>query len=233
MIDEELEHNQARTYRYQEADRYTLIDNMRRIPFSEYTPEDAYGERAFNTAFELNELGALMTIFIPQDSLLRCLVETAESEDDFTKRSLRRIFLFLDEHPAAVRKWFYVDGFDAVGVDNIHYGKTKTEAGTRLLCARLDPSQFECNVCVMGDDQPGGMDLGIELRYSHDSRWSLFGYVPKDPEMPVGRYILAANVKTTSWPCICGSRAVMNMHMMPLSATIATLQDVNRQKTQA
>lgn len=232
MIDEELERNQAWTYRYQEADRYTLIDNMRRIPFSEYMPENAYGERAFNTAFELKEIGALMTIFIPQDSLLRCLVKTAESEDDFTKRSLRRIYLFLDEHPTAVKKWFYVDGFDAVGVDNIHYGKTKTEAGTRLLCARLDPAQFECNVCVMGDDHPGGMDLGIELRYRYDSRWSLFGYVPKDPEMPLGRYILATNVKTTSWPCICGSRAV-NMHMMPLSATIVTLQDVNRQKMQA
>lgn len=113
---------------------------MRRIPFSEYKPEDAYGERAYNTAFELNELGALMTIFIPQDSLLQRLVETAESEDDFTKRSLRQMFLFLDEHPAAVKKWFYVDGFDAVGADGIHYGRTKTEAGTRLLCARLDPS---------------------------------------------------------------------------------------------
>ena len=113
---------------------------MHRIPFSEYIPEDAYGEHAFNTAFELNELGTLMTIFIPQDSLLRHMVETAESEDDFTKRSLQKIFLFLDEHPTAVKKWFYVDGFDAVGVDDIHYGKTKTEAGTRLLCARLDPS---------------------------------------------------------------------------------------------
>ena len=89
MIDQELERNQAWTYRYQEADQYTLITRMRRIPFSEYKPEDAYGERAYNTAFELNELGALMTIFIPQDSLLRCLVETAESEGDFTKRSLR------------------------------------------------------------------------------------------------------------------------------------------------
>jgi len=233
MIDQELERDRARTYRYQEADRYTLIDNMRRIPSPEYTPEDAYGERAFNTASELKELGALMAIFIPQDSLLRCLVGTAESEDDFTKRSLQQVFLFLDERPTAVKKWFYFDGFDAVGIDNIHYGKTKTEAGTRLLCARLDPSQFECNVCVMGDDQPGGMGLGIELRYRYDSRWSLFGYVPKDLEMPVGRYILATNVKTTSWPCICGSRAVMNMHMMPLSATIATLQDVNRQKTRA
>ena len=103
-------------------------------------PEDAYGERAFNTAFELNKLGALMTIFITQDSLLRHMVETAESEDDFTKRSLRKIFLFLDENSTAVKKWFYVDGFDAVGVDNIHYGKTKAEARTRLLCARLDPS---------------------------------------------------------------------------------------------
>lgn len=113
---------------------------MRRIPLSKYTPEDAYGERAYNTAFELNELGALMTIFIPQDSLLRRLVETAESEDDFTKRSLRQKFLFLDEHPTAVQKWFYSDGFDAVGIDNIHYGKIKTEAETRLLCAQLDPS---------------------------------------------------------------------------------------------
>lgn len=140
MIDEELEREQARTYRYQEADRYTLIDNMHRVPFSEYTPEDAYGKRAFDTAFELKEIGALMAIFIPQDSLLRCLVETAESEDDFTKRSLRQIFLFLDEHPTAVKEWFYADGFDAVGADDIHYGKTKTEAGTRLLCARLNPS---------------------------------------------------------------------------------------------
>ena len=73
------------------------------------------------------------------------------------------------------------------------------------------------------------MDLGIELLYSHDSRWNLFGYVPKDPEMPVGRYILATNVKTTPWPCICGSRVVMNMYMMPLSATVATLRDVYRQ----
>ena len=143
-------------------------------------PEDAYGERAFNTAFELNKLGALMTIFITQDSLLRHMVETAESEDDFTKRSLRKIFLFLDENPTAVKKWFYVDGFDAVGADDIHYGKTKAEAGTRLLCARLDPSQFECNVCAIEDNQLDGMDLGIELRYSYDSRWSLFGYVPKD-----------------------------------------------------
>jgi len=120
MIDEEIEKESSRVRRYQEADRYALIDNMRRIPFSEYMPEDAYGERAFNTAFELNELGALMAIFIPQDLLLRCLVETAESEDDFTKKSLRQIFLFLDEHLTAVKKWFYVDGFDAVGVDNIH-----------------------------------------------------------------------------------------------------------------
>ena len=67
-------------------------------------PEDAYGERAFNTAFELNKLGALMTIFITQDSLLRHMVETAESEDDFTKRSLRQIFLFLDEHPNCRKK---------------------------------------------------------------------------------------------------------------------------------
>ena len=233
MIDEELEHDQARTYRYWEADRYTLITKMRRIPFFEYMPEDAYGERAFNTAFELNKLGALMTIFITQDQLLRHMVETAESEDDFTKRSLRKIFLFLDENPTAVKKWFYVDGFDAVGADNIHYGKTKAEAGTWLLCARLDPSQFECNICIIGDDQPGGMNLGIELQYSYDSRWSLFGYVPNDPEMPIGRYILAANVKTTSWPCICGSKAVMNMHMIPLSATIATLRSVNRQKMPA
>ena len=233
MIDQELERNQVLTYRYQEADQYTLITRMRRIPFSEYMPEDAYGERALDTALELNELGALMTIFIPQDLLLRRLVETSESEDNFTKRSLQQIFLFLDENPTAVKKWFYVDGFDAVGVDNIHYGKTKAEVGTRLLCARLDPSQFECNICIIGDDQPGGMNLGIELQYSYDSRWSLFGYVPNDPEMPIGRYILAANVKTTSWPCICGSKAVMNMHMMPLSATIATLQDVIRQKTQA
>lgn len=65
MIDQELERNQAWTYRYQEADRYTLIDNMRRIPLSEYVPENAYGERVFNTAFELNKLGTLMTIFIP------------------------------------------------------------------------------------------------------------------------------------------------------------------------
>ena len=86
MIDKELERNQARTYRYQEADQYTLITRMLRIPFSEYTPEDAYGERAYNTAFELNDLGALMTIFIPQDSLLRRLVETAESEDDFMQK---------------------------------------------------------------------------------------------------------------------------------------------------
>ena len=104
MIDEELEHDQARTYRYWEADRYTLITKMRRIPFFEYMPEDAYGERAFNTAFELNKLGALMTIFITQDQLLRHMVETAESEDDFTKRSLRKIFLFLDENPTAVKK---------------------------------------------------------------------------------------------------------------------------------
>ena len=113
------------------------------------------------------------------------------------------------------------------------YGKTKAEARTRLLCARLDPSQFECNLCVMGNNQPGGMDLGIELRYSHDSRWSLFGYVPNDPEMPVGRYILTTNVKTTLWPCICGSKVVMNMHMIPLSATIATLRSINQQKMQA
>lgn len=65
MIDEELEHDQARTHRYQEADGYKLIDNMHRIPFSKYIPEDIYGERVFNTALELNELGALMTIFIP------------------------------------------------------------------------------------------------------------------------------------------------------------------------
>lgn len=104
MIDQELERNQAWTYRYQEADQYTLITRMRRIPLSKYTPEDAYGERAYNTAFELNELGALITIFIPQDSLLRHLVETTESEDDFTKRSLQRKFLFLDEHPTAVKK---------------------------------------------------------------------------------------------------------------------------------
>ena len=233
MIDQELERNQAWTYRYQEADQYTLITRMRRIPLSKYTPEDAYGERAYKTAFELNELGALITIFIPQDSLLRRLVETAESEDDFTKRSLRQMFLFLDEHPAAVKKWFYVDGFDAVGADGIHYGRTKTEAGTRLLCARLDPSKFECNVCVIGDGQLNGIDLGIELLYSHDSRWSLFGYVPKDPKMPVGRYILTTNVKTTAWPCICGSRIVTNRLMMPLSATVAALQDVNRQKTRA
>ena len=104
MIDQELEHDQVRTYRYFEADQYTLITRMRRIPFSEYTPEDAYGERAFNTAFELNKLGTLMTIFIPHDSLLQRMVETAESEDDFTKRSLRQMFLFLDEHPPAVKK---------------------------------------------------------------------------------------------------------------------------------
>lgn len=47
-----------------------------------------------------------MTIFIPQNSLLRRLVETAESEDDFTKRSLRQMFLFLDEHPAVVKNGF-------------------------------------------------------------------------------------------------------------------------------
>ena len=88
MIDKELERNQARTYRYQEADQYTPITRMRRIPLSKYMPKDAYGERAYNTAFELNDLGALMTIFIPQDSLLRCLVGTVESGDDFTKRSL-------------------------------------------------------------------------------------------------------------------------------------------------
>lgn len=233
MIDVELEKEQARVFRYQEADRYTLIEHMHRIPFSEYMPEDTYGERAFNTAFELNELGALMTIFVRQDFLLRHLIETAEDEDDFTKRSLRQMFLFLDEHPTAVKNWFYADGFDAVGEDNIHYGKTKTEAGTRLLCARLDPARFECSVCAMEDKQPGGMSLGIELRYRPDGRWSLFGYVPNDPEQPSGRYILAANVKTTPWPCICGSRTVMNMHMSPLSATVATLQDVNRQKMQA
>ena len=140
MIDQELERNQVLTYRYQEADQYTLITRMHRISFSEYMPEDAYGERALDTALELNELGALMTIFIPQDLLLRRLVETPESEDNFTKRSLQQIFLFLDENPTAVKKWFYVDGFDAVGVDNIHYGKTKAEVGTRLLCTRLDPS---------------------------------------------------------------------------------------------
>ena len=77
------------------------------------------------------------------------------------------------------------------------------------------------------------MNLGIELQYSYNSRWSLFGYVPNDPEMPIGRYILAANVKTTSWPCICGSKAVMNMHMIPLSATITTLRSVNKQKMPA
>ena len=82
------------------------------------------------------------------------------------------------------------------------------------------------------------MNLGIELQYSYDSRWSLFGYVPNDPEMPIGRYILAANVKTTLWPCICGSRVVMSMHLMPLSATVATLRDIyrqniNQQKTRA
>ena len=233
MIDEELERDQARTYRYREADRYTPIDDMRRIPFSEYTPEDAYGERAFDTAFELNEFGALMTLFIPQDALLRQLVETAENEDGFAKRSLRRTFLFLDEHPTAVKKWFYVDGFDAVGIDNIHYGKTKTEAGTRLMCARLDPAQFECSVCAMGEGQPGGMRLGVELRYRRDGRWSLFGYVPNDQEQPPGRYILASNVKTTPWPCICGSRTVMSMHMTPLSATVETLRDVNRRRTRA
>lgn len=233
MIDQELERDQARTYRYQEADRYALIDSMRRIPLSEYRPEDDYGKRAFDTAFEMKTLGALMTVFVTHDVLLHSLVATSENEDAFMKRQLKSMYLFLDEHPAAVKKWFYADGFDAVGVDNIRYGKTKTEAGTRLLCARLDPSQFECSICVMGDDQPGGMILGIELRYRYDSRWSLFGYVPKDPELPIGRYILAANIKTTPWPCICGSRAVMSMHMMPLSATVATLQDVNRQKTRA
>ena len=67
MIDKELERNQAWTYRYQEADQYTLITRIRRIPLSKYTPEDAYGKRALDTALELNELGALMTIFIPQD----------------------------------------------------------------------------------------------------------------------------------------------------------------------
>ena len=104
MIDQELERNQVLTYRYQEADQYTLITRMHRISFSEYMPEDAYGERALDTALELNELGALMTIFIPQDLLLRRLVETPESEDNFTKRSLQQIFLFLDENPTAVKK---------------------------------------------------------------------------------------------------------------------------------
>ena len=96
-------------------------------------PEDAYGERAFNTAFELNKLSALMTIFITQDSLLRHMVETAESEDDFTKRSLRQIFLFLDEHPTAVRKWFYVDGFDAVGGRRHPLRKNKSRSGDEAL----------------------------------------------------------------------------------------------------
>lgn len=65
MIDQELERNQVWTYRYQEADQYTLITRMCRIPFSEYKPEDAYGKRALDTALELNELGAIMTVFIP------------------------------------------------------------------------------------------------------------------------------------------------------------------------
>ena len=133
MIDQELERNQARTYRYQEADQYTLITRMRRIPFSEYMSEDAYGERALDTALELNELGALMTIFIPQDLLLRRLVETPESEDNFTKRSLQQIFLFLDENPTAVKKWFYVDGFDAVGGRRHPLRKNKSRSGDEAL----------------------------------------------------------------------------------------------------
>lgn len=200
-----------------------LIDGMRRIPFSEYTPEDAYGERAFDTAFEMKELGALMTVFVTQDVLLRCLVETSEKEDEFMERQLKMQYLFLDENPAAVKEWFYADGFDAVGMDNFRYGKTKTECGTRLLCARLDPAKFECSICDMGEDQLCEMTLGIELRYKPDTRWSLFGYVPHNLELPYGRYVLATNVKTTPWPCICGSRVVVSNHMMPISASVAIL----------
>ena len=115
MIDKELERNQAWTYRYQEADQYKLITRIRRIPLSKYTPEDAYGERASDTALELNELGALMTIFIPQDLLLRRLVETSESEDNFTKRNLQQIFLFLDENPTAVKNGFTLTGSTRLG----------------------------------------------------------------------------------------------------------------------
>ena len=38
MIDAEIEKESSRVRRYQEADRYVLIDNMRRILFSEYMP---------------------------------------------------------------------------------------------------------------------------------------------------------------------------------------------------
>ena len=82
--------------RYDEADRYYLVDCARRIPLSEYRPEDAYGERAFGTASELDRLGALMTVFATPDAMLRELVETSESEDGFVKAKLRQIFLFLD-----------------------------------------------------------------------------------------------------------------------------------------
>lgn len=217
-------------YRYDEAEQYGLVA-ARRIPLSEYRPENAYEERAFGTASEFVQFGALMTVFVQLDSMLHELIETGESEDDFVKAKLRQMFLFLDEHPDAVKKWFYVDEFDAVASSG--YGKTKIETGTRLICARLDPEQFECGICVMEDGQPCGMGLGVELRYRRDGRWSLFGYVPNDPDMPPGKYIIAANVKTTSWPCICGSRAVMNLHMMPLSASVETLRDINRQKTLA
>lgn len=235
-MDEKTEYDSL-SYRYIEADRYDLIKDICRIPFSEYRPEDEYGARAFDTAFELKELGAIMAVYVPSDFMLKHLIETTENEDDFTERSLKQTYLFLDEHPEAVKKWFYIDGFNVMGTDDDYYGKSKYIKGTRLLCARLDPSRFECSILRIGKAHTGRissdeMDIGIELRYRNDGRWSLFGYVPNKSKYPY-RYILASNVKTTKWPCICGSRVVTSMHMMPLTATVATLQDVNRRKTPA
>ena len=212
------------------SDCYFTVKCQKKTPADKYRPRSEYGKLTKKVADILSGKGPMLSMFVPQDQLLRQMVFEAIGEDEYMRGELASIFPFLEEEPSAVSEWFSVDDFDAIGVDMTKYGGTKKEKGARLMCARLNPRAFRTSVCKI--EQPLKMSeytLGIEMTYVKDPRWSLFGYVPPaSAPVPAGNYMLCTNASTTDFSCICGSRSIERGYMVPIAADVQTLRDINK-----
>ena len=187
------------------------------------------GERALSTAREFIERGALMSIYMTKDQVLREFINGAADMREICAGNFRRQFQFFRDYPDAVSEYSIEDDFTALGVDS-DANQIKTVENTMLMCARLDPARFGVSIAELKAGEYGEekIRLALLMKFKDDGNWGIFGYIPPcSSDMPPGNYVIATNESQTEMSCLYGSRVLKMGYSIPICSSVETLRSIN------
>lgn len=182
-----------------------------------------------STAREFAERGALMSMYMTKDQVLREFINGAADMREICAGNFRRQFQFFRDYPDAASEYLVEDGFTALGVD-FRADRIKAVENTMLTCARLDPARFDVSIAELKTKDGGGekTKLALLVKFKDDGNWSIFGRVPPcGGDMPPGNYVLAANESQTEMSCLYGSRVLEMGYSTPVCSSVETLRSIN------